>query len=65
MDEERNIYNDEYDKKFSLRKNTTIGENSVIRVVLKKISRKMKELDIYNATEKIDLLKQMVTTKRD
>lgn len=61
----KNFNNNEYDKKFGLRKNTTLGENSVIRVVLKKISRKIKDLDVYNASEKIDSLKQMVATNRD
>lgn len=61
----KNFNNDEYNKKYSLRKNTTIGENSVIRVVLKKLIRKIKDLDVSNANEKIDSLKKMVSGEAD
>ena len=61
----KNFNNDEYNKKYSLRKNTTIGENSVIRVVLKKLIRKIKDLDVSNANEKIDTLKKMVSGEAD
>lgn len=60
----KNFNNDEYEKEFGLRKNTTISENSVIRVVQKKISRKIKELDVYNASEKINALKQMIASNK-
>lgn len=55
-----NFQNDKYDKEFGLRKNTELSENSVVRVVLRKISRKIKDLDVSNFNEKIDALKAMV-----
>lgn len=61
----KNFNNDEYNKKYAIRKNTSISENSVVRVVLKKLSKKIKELDVYNASEKIDALRNMVAEKRD
>ena len=57
----KNFNNDEYNKKYLLRKNTTIGENSVIRVVLKKLIHKIKDLNASNANETIDSLKKMVS----
>lgn len=61
----QNFNNDEYNAKYNLRKNTVVHENSVVRVVFKKISRKIKTLDIYNSTEKIDALKALITPNRD
>lgn len=55
----KNFNNDEYEKNYSLRKNTTVSENDVVRVIFKKLSRKIKELDVYNAIEKIEELKQL------
>ena len=55
----KNFNNDEFEKNYSLRKNTTVSENDVVRVIFKKLSRKIKELDVYNAIEKIEELKQL------
>ena len=57
----KNFQNDEYDEKFAIRKNTTLQENSVIRVVQKKLARKIKELGIYDVAGKIDELKKLVS----
>lgn len=60
-----NFNNDEYNEKYGLRKNTTISENSVVRVVLKKLTRKIKELDVYNTSEKIEALRQLVAANNE
>ncbi len=59
----KNFNNDEYDKEFNFRKNSNINENPVVRVALKKLTRKIKELDVYNAAQKIDDLRALVAGK--
>jgi len=61
----KNFQNDEYNKKYSLRKNTTLQENSVVRVVLKKLTRKIKELDVFDVSGKIDELKRLVSDNQE
>ncbi len=53
----KNFNNSEYGE--ILRKHSTISDNDVVRVVLKKIVRTIKLLDVYNATEKINALKRL------
>lgn len=57
----QNFKNDEFNTNFSIRKNSTLSDNSVIRVVLKKISKKIKELDVYDVAGKVDELRKIVS----
>ena len=52
--------NDEFDKKFNLRKNTEIYDNIVISKVSQKIIKKLKEVDVSDCADRIDAIR-MVT----
>lgn len=51
-----NFKNDEY----ALRKNTEIEDNRVINMVFKKVSNKIKALNIYKFSDKIDELRELI-----
>lgn len=52
--------NDEFNKKFNLRKNTEIYDNIVISKVSQKIIKKLKEVDVSDCADRIDAIR-MVT----
>ena len=45
---------------YNLRKNTTIDENRVINMIFKKVSNKIKSLNIYKFSDKIDELRELI-----
>ncbi len=56
----RNFKNDEYDEKYGLRKNSAVQENDVVRVTLKKITKRIKELDVHDSAKRTADLKQLI-----
>ncbi|MBQ3045906.1 MAG: hypothetical protein IJO03_09660 [Clostridia bacterium] len=52
-------------KAFDIKKNTTIEENRVINMVFRKVSNKIKALNIYKFSDKIDELRALIVTPAD
>ncbi|MCR5783061.1 MAG: tubulin-like doman-containing protein [Clostridia bacterium] len=55
-----NFNNDEYNQNDELRKNSDIGDNRVINMVLKKVSNKIKELNTFEFEAKVEELRKLV-----
>ena len=52
-------------KAFDIKKNTTIEDNRVINMVFRKVSNKIKALNIYKFSDKIDELRALIVTPAD
>ncbi len=55
-----NFNNDAYDVDGSMRKNTEIGDNRVVNMVLRKVTNKIKDLQISNFADKVEELRALV-----
>ncbi len=55
-----NFNNDAYNENDEMRKNSVISENRVINMVFRKVSNKLKKLNIYKFAEKIEELRQLI-----
>ncbi|MCR5704002.1 MAG: tubulin-like doman-containing protein [Eubacterium sp.] len=57
--------NDEYDKKYNLRKNTNLYDNIVASMVCSKIINKLKEVEISDYSEKVKKLRKAIAIPDD
>ncbi len=55
-----NFNNDEYNQNEELRKNSEIGDNRVINMVMKKVCNKIKELNTFDFESKVEELRKLV-----
>ncbi|MEE1086670.1 MAG: tubulin-like doman-containing protein [Schaedlerella sp.] len=55
-----NFKNEEYNKNDAMRKNTSIQDNRVVNMVFRKVSNKIKKLNTYRFSEKIDRLRMLM-----
>lgn len=60
-----NFSNEEYDKKYSIKKNTELWDNIVLSMVLRKISNILKSAQVSNCDERCRALRDMLREPRD
>lgn len=56
----KNFNNDEYNEGEVMRKNTDITDNRVVNMVYRKVANKLKTLQTYQFTEKIEELRELI-----
>jgi len=56
----KNFTNDEYDKKYEIRRNSTLEENPVINIVFRKVSNIFKKFQISDCDQKINMLRDLI-----
>lgn len=55
-----NFNNDEYNENEAMRKNSSMEDNRVMNMTMRKVCNKIKELDTFNFDDKIDALRALV-----
>lgn len=56
----KNFLNDDFNKDGAMRKNTVINENRVVNMVYRKVTNKMRDLNVYGVDERIEKLRKLI-----